>query len=867
MLLGIDANGRSLRWLDPDRGRKGTRYAVAGVPPLFPDEQFIWNNPSAADPTFIDGLIPLEEAWARLSYLEPRGTPRQLPLRWRYRGADADSTLNPAEAIANAIRQNTPIDHAGEMVAVAIPNHLDETGQDDLISALHALGIFNVRLLWRPIALAMSWASRNPDRAKALVDSGGSLWVMDFESYGLEITELKWRRHPREANYVCPVRAYPRRSDFDPGWASRHWADKIAGSVCGEHGRSSSLLWGPAGGDFQRYLEGEPHGALVFRDKDDPRRWSLGEPVPVQLHQDVVALAGTIGRLVHGLQPHDRILVHGWPVAHIGELLARQLRRGIDMADKYAAAEGAALYASRTADMRPTYLDTLPQYAIWVSQGDEHNQLDFLWKKLNDESTVDAGDEWVLSKRTEPDLVQIREAMLSLPRYVDKFSLLVQNKTVYDEDKRTNPEADANKPGNHKADIPLAKRLVVDLPAMTMTETPLQLEMVLRPASGHAKFSISTRDEQPLFADRHSVDMSWKTAQDEPEHKGYLEAREVVGRIMDKRENREMARLICRRIKEELLQCATTGCQRMNENEKRQLNILLNDYRPDFFSDPPYGTQAILEKVLVPWGAEITPAQPTRGLWGSRRHINDPELDEIAKEMREALIEYGKGDAWYKWQNCMFVYTHPEFIKRIQKELSVLGDISHIDKYSQAYSPGRIFNSASDFELLIRFIVENEFHGGKASYRAKYWWSIFRCLCYHKATNNVDSDLVRKILDKMCTYLKAAPHLRPNEKKYGLHVLLFALRLREPKLSNGHGDCDQNADTHRFLPTDDPLVAEFNNMIDHGCLAGQVFPPSMLAGMKKMERPGDNFSKYVRRFLNFEDTLADREMGAGLATS
>ena len=139
MLLGIDANGRSLRWLDPGRGRKGTRYAVAGVPPLFPDEQFIWNNPSAEDPTSPDGLIPLEEAWARLSYLEPRGTPGRVPLRWRYRGADAESTLNPAEAIANAIRQNTPIGHAGEMLAVAIPNHLDETGQDDLISALQAL--------------------------------------------------------------------------------------------------------------------------------------------------------------------------------------------------------------------------------------------------------------------------------------------------------------------------------------------------------------------------------------------------------------------------------------------------------------------------------------------------------------------------------------------------------------------------------------------------------------------------------------------------------------------------------------------------------------------------------------------------------
>lgn len=841
MLLGIDANGRSLRWLEPGRGRKGTRYAVAGVPPLFPDEQFIWNNPSAADPTFIDGLIPLEEAWARLSYLEPRGTPKRDPLRWRYRGADADSTLNPAEAIANAIMQNTPIGLALERVVVAIPNHLDETGQDDLISAFQALGRSNIQLLWRPIALAMSWASRNPDRAKALVDSGRSLWVMDFESYGLEITELKWRRHPREANYVCPVRAYPRRSDFDSGWASRHWAEKVAGNVCGEHGRSSSLLWGPAGADFQRYLEGEPHGALVFQDKEDPRRWSLGGPVPVQLQQDAVALAGTIGRLAPGMQPHDRILVHGWPVAHIGELLARQLRRDIDMADKYAAAEGAALYARRTADNRPTYLDTLPQYAIWVSQKDKDNQLVFLWKTLNEESVVDAGDEWTLSKRTEPDLIRLREETLCLPRYVDKFSLLVQNKTVYDADKLA----------NHEANVVLAKRLVVDLPTMTTAQTPLRLEMVLRPASGHAKFSISTRDEQPLFADRHSVELSWKTAQDEPEHKGYLEAREVVGRIMDKPEYREMARLITRRVQGEILP----------PNDFARLQVLIDDYRPGKFDVMKADRSALLNRVLNPWGyVKGSPlSQPTRGLWGSRRQHNDPELDEIARKMGEVLIHYGVNGDWYKWLNYMFIFAPAQFVDKMRNDLKPGHGAAHLTTWNQAIAPGRVYDNAVDFQNLIRFSLECGFVGPDHTYTQHYWWSFFRCLCYHKATADVAPDLICEYLQALCTFVEGhelpAHVFNDQRRKYALHALLFALRLRE------------NAQNNEFMPLNHPLVAKFNHLFENGKLSNVVFPPSMLANMEKMKKPGDDFSKYVRRFLNFEDTLADREMGAGLATS
>ena len=752
-----------------------------------------------------------------------------------------ESTLNPAEAIANAIRQNTPIGHAGEMVAVAIPNHLDETGQDDLISAFQALGIFNVRLLWRPIALAMSWASRNPDRAKALVDSGGSLWVMDLESYGLELTELKWRLHSREPNYACPVRSYPRRNDFDPDWASRHWAAKIAGDVCGQSGRSTSLLWGPAGADFQRFLEGERHGPLVFQDKEDPRRWSLGEPVHFQLHQDVVALADAMGRLVPGMQPHDRILVHGWPAAHIGEHLARQLHRRIDVAGKYAVAEGAALYAQRDVKTRPTYYDTLPQYAIWVSRRDKNNQLNFLWKALNDESVVDAGEKWVLSSRTEPDLIRLREDTLRLPQYVDKFSLLVQNKTVYDADTLN----------NHEASVILAKRLVVDLPTMTTAQTPLRLEMVLRPASGHARFSISARDDQPLFLDRYSVDLSWKTAQDEPEHKGYLEAREVVGRIMDRPGNRELARLLARRVRGEIF-----GPEVMH-----RFQILMDEYRPGHIDVDAVPVTSLLARVLTPWGHVANPAmtQPTRGLWGSRRQFNDPELDEIAEDMGEALLHMGGGGDWYKWLNQMFVYTPRAFIDQLRDELSPGQGTGHIHTWNLIIAPGRVFDNPDDFQNFIRFSLECGFTGPDNTYTQHYWWSFFRCLCYHKATAKVAPELVYQYLEVLCEFIEQHD-LPPNtfndqRRKYALHALLFALRLR---------DNDKNLE---FMPLNDPLVSKYNHLFDAGRLSDERFPPSMLAGMGNMVQPGDNFSKYVRRFLNFEDTLADREMGAGLATS
>ena len=472
-----------------------------------------------------------------------------------------------------------------------------------------------------------------------------------------------------------------------------------------------------------------------------------------------------------------------------------------------------------------------------------------MWKTLNKEDEVDAGEKWVLSTRVEPELIQLREETLCLPRYVDKFSLLVQNKTVYDADKLA----------NHEANVVLAKRLVVDLPTMTMGEIPLRLEMVLRPASGHARFSISTRNEQPLFADRHSIDLSWKTAQDEPEHKGYLDAREVVGRIMDDPKYRELARLVTRRVQGEMLMA----------QEQDRLQHLLNEYRPGRFVAANRNDSDLLSRLLVPWGFSTKPdnSQPTRGFWGSRRQPNDPELEEIARLMGDVLYGLGKDADWYRQLNCMFVYTDPRFLDVIRDELLEGLGLHHVFTFNQVYSPGRIFDNEQDFESLIRFTNECVFDDTNSQYRAVYWWSFFRCLCYHRKTAKVDPTLVRIYLEQMLSYFKTAPFLLKNEKKYGLHVLLFALRSRDPGLHGFLPNSDYDSSTLQFQLLDDKLIKEYNHLIDDGCLSGQEFPKSMLAGMGNMVTKGDNFSKYVRRFLNYEDTLADREMGAGLATS
>lgn len=506
------------------------------------------------------------------------------------------------------------------------------------------------------------------------------------------------------------------------------------------------------------------------------------------------------------------------------------------------------MFADRLSRRKPTYYDTLPQYAIWVGSKDAAGNLTFGWKPLNEAGKViDAGEFWKLSAQDQPELVALRDGGLRLARYIDRFSLLIQNKAVFDEDKAESPNANNL----------LAKKRTVDLPTMTRDEKPLGLEVVIAPASGNARFAIQGPDGDPLFGDSNEVELSWKTAEDEPEHKGYLEAREVVGRIMDKPEYREMARLVTRRLCGEVL----------TDHERTLVQRTIGTFAGVALDLAAVNLNAVLNLVLEPKGAmdALGNQVPTRGLWGSRRIPNDPDLDGIASEMGAALLFRAEKAKWnsgtyYNHLNYMFVYTPRAFAERVRQEFTLGHGAAHVQFFGQVFAAGRVLATPEEFEAFLAFTIKYGFH--VANLRAKYWWSVFRCLCYHKATAHVDCRLVRTFLEKLCVYFEAGPLPVVDERKFALHALLFCLRMREP----GQGGPDLK-EAHRFLPEGDPLRARFNTLIEGGPLAGQIYPPSMLAGMPLLVHPGDDFSKYVWRFLNEQDTLLDREMGAGLATS
>ena len=88
-----------------------------------------------------------------------------------------------------------------------------------------------------------------------------------------------------------------------------------------------------------------------------------------------------------------------------------------------------------------------------------------------------------------------------------------------------------------------------------------------------------------------------------------------------------------------------------------------------------------------------------------------------------------------------------------------------------------------------------------------------------------------------------------NDIKYLPLAILYSLRIRE----SGED-------------LSDPLKQQLIDLLSPRGLLGNVgFPQTMIPRVNPASRPlGDTLSKYVLRFIKYEDTIADRELGAAM---
>ncbi len=359
--------------------------------------------------------------------------PRILASHVRSLVADSltDKDLSQHNDIQGESQGTTPV--------VAIPDNLDEFGQENLIRECAALGLQRTMLVWRPVAAALSWLdkvegdfpSRMGDSARCM-GMNDHIHVVYLGPDAFEFTSFRLRLKNHEGcYYVLPLRDRPTDMLHITGM---DWTGKLIEKSFGDI--DDGAFWQAFTNfpEIWRTLAGK-----AWKQEELPRAWSQGQewtlwnPSPDFISQiydvqagvcdtlnDVLsaschldshkkatpvsieeALRGEVRRMAEvfpGGRLRGMILcgplvpreVPPWLASELGTLSARGLNVDGDLTEPEAGrlwfcldcddpvAEGAAIYGRKALGGIPSYLDTMPQLSILAQQQGKYDWIPLL---------------------------------------------------------------------------------------------------------------------------------------------------------------------------------------------------------------------------------------------------------------------------------------------------------------------------------------------------------------------------------------------------------------------------------------------------------------------------------------------------------
>lgn len=173
--------------------------------------------------------VPIPVAWSLLVDAGDRA------VRWESDSGISTPLASILAAHVKALLDENDFAHSTQdRAVVAIPDHLDEYGQEALLQAFGS-NRGQIFLLWRPVAAAMAWL----DAAKPTnLGQDDFMLVIYLGPDGMEFTTFGLREKTHNGRpYVLPVRTRPPRAPLPPGW---EWACALsadAAPLCREdHG-------------------------------------------------------------------------------------------------------------------------------------------------------------------------------------------------------------------------------------------------------------------------------------------------------------------------------------------------------------------------------------------------------------------------------------------------------------------------------------------------------------------------------------------------------------------------------------------------------------------------------------------------------
>lgn len=453
MVLGCSFDGLKDRYYAAgEQHLHGETYRLAHVIlPANPIGQLLTGQ-QAAESRISSGL-----SWPPEAQVGPERSGHRVPVSWAWRLlVDAgDKSVRwsvgrngsfPLPSIL-AAHINGCLKEAGDAwdsVVIAIPNELDEFGQDGLLRALRALKMRGfqqekVRLIWRPVAAALAWLEHTQDALPGDIPPEDFILVVHLGPDCIEFVPLRLRERLFQGKrYVVPLREPP-TSEIRVTLSGCDWAAGLIESTFGSDDP----------GAFWQALTGFPEiwEALAQRSwnrEELPRVWSRGdfwdlwdpaESLIESMWQLTARTSACLAELtprscrlprpvspddswLHLIQTHVRQaaelyggrlrgMILSGPLASsfsnpwLAEILPFLEKKGLrtppsseampdgiwvpGVADD-AVAEGAAIYGRRLSAGEPTYLDTLSQ--LWTYAQDR-GKLD--WVALLKAEEVEGG--------------------------------------------------------------------------------------------------------------------------------------------------------------------------------------------------------------------------------------------------------------------------------------------------------------------------------------------------------------------------------------------------------------------------------------------------------------------------------------------
>lgn len=717
------------------------------------------------------------------------------------------------------VEKRPPLDSVST-VTLALPDHASVHEQDAMLSEIPP-GTRETYVLWRPIAMVLGWMEQ---RKKDGLDNeallGETVVTIDLDGPRPELAEVEFRRHD-ETGEVIPLHRRPKKAHVAEDDSFEDVARK---TILGHVAEYEQLFSGQFAGDLQAAIESGVSETDVWVRKDGV--WTQ-KTIELPANLDVSICREYINRLIGSERStytnvkKSILLIHGWCArrctTQFKDIFLKFGCKDCVLLPAETIANGCACFSRRREEKKPTYYDFVPQYELWTDGS--------RWTSLFDATRdhVEPGE--ILSSETSPRL-------LSLDPLTDYVSVYI----------RPQPASESDVDPAH-----YARRLKVYFERMLMQKTELRLSAKVSVSKGSATFLFEMMDEnvKALFLKKdksvRNIEFRYTEesdgarkleAEDEPLHKGYLESQPVSGRLYDS----DFPYY-------EMLKAYN---QNPNGDEYRRL------FRG--FIDRFVNVEAFWSRVGY---NSRKGCEPTRGIFGTKIIPNKEAENKEAQIYANGLWRKVLGGFdnvphngivdgnWCKALNYCHSYAPKGYKEYVRRKLGLFQEDPSWNFY---FSPGYVLGECSQDLCLLMQYLEKRPPDLKTT--PKLWWSLFRMLCWHPETKLTKEDvpLIEACLEKLVQEDSAYVNLSygDNDRKFLLLAIVYMLRVRE-------SEADLSEEIKKKLLA----------LLQSGRLAHVYFPKTMIP--KLGTKAEGTLSDFVIRFIQKEDTLQDRELGASMS--